>query len=106
MSRDRQRNRRDRDHRHNHHNHRRQALSTTADNFSNDPIISGGQFGRGERDSERRDRYSAHDDRYASSGEVYHDETTSVLGGTSIDDRDNDRDSDHFSLIAAPDPLA
>ncbi|MEY3964118.1 MAG: hypothetical protein RLZZ106_1373 [Cyanobacteriota bacterium] len=108
MSRDRQRNQRDRHRRdrHNDHNHRRQSLSTSADNFSNDPIISGGESGLDEREHKGRDHHNGHDDHHGYGHEVYHDESEYSLGGSSIDHHDSDHESDRFSLIATPDPLA
>lgn len=109
MSRDRQRNERDRrnrrDRRHD-HDHRRRALSTSADTFSDDPIISGGESGRYERDHAGSDHSSGYDDHHGYGHEVYHDDAEYALGGSSIDHHESDHDSDRFSLIAAPDPLA
>ena len=109
MSRDRQRNHRERDHRrerHDDHKGRRRSLSTSADTFSDDPIISGGESGRYERERDGRDHSNGHDEHHGYGREIYDDESEYSLGGSSIDHHDNDYDSDRFSLIAAPDPLA
>ncbi|MEY3963544.1 MAG: hypothetical protein RLZZ106_799 [Cyanobacteriota bacterium] len=111
MSRDRQRNHRDRDHRREHHDDhkgRRRELSASAGSFSDDPIISGGETGRYEGDHDGGDHSSGYDDHHGYGHEVYHDESEYSLGGSSVNHHDNDNanDSDRFSLIAAPDPLA
>ena len=109
MSRDHKRSKRDRDHRRDHNKddgHRSKALRASADNFSNDPIISGGESGRYEREHDGSDHHSGQDDHHGYGHEVYHDESEHSLGGSSIDHHDGDHDSDRFSLIAAADPLA
>ena len=109
MSRDRQRNHRDRDHRREHHDDhkgRRRSMNASVDSFSDDPIISGGESGRYERDHDGRDHSSGYDDHHGYGHEVYHDESEDSLSGSSIDHHESDHDSDRFSLIASTDPLA
>ena len=109
MSRDRQRNHRNRDNRrerHDDHKGRSRALSASADSFSDDPIISGGESGRYEGERDGSDHSSGYDDHHGYGHEVYHDESDYSLGGSSINHHESDHDSDRFSLIAAPDPLA